>query len=845
MEAMTVLGMIGFGAGTMSGSPLLIKIDQVHVGSGTEESWLALGENETAEYSISDRTTLTLKNYSYVGKYYPDDAVGPLPEVEFGGGALHLALGSRFAASPATTDGTGTMLFLDNLSRSDSGSGAAYGGAVFGRTSSVLEIANGWFIGNTARGAEGCDGSGKGGAIYSQGTVTLSNSDFLGNVAGDAEIGPGMGGAFFGDFACIATVEGCGFSGNVAIGGRDSLSAGGGGAAVFNRGELVVRNSSFTENEMRDGDEGETSFGGGAIANQGGVLTATDVDFVQNHSIADGGAILSSTITDSDITYEGKVTVSRCTFSGNTAAGAGGAIGNGNGQLLTVTDATFSGNSAGAAGALFSANSLIENCTFTENVANKLLSNIVKLGMGGAIMTSAAEEPGSKTTILNSSFKGNSSNYCGGALFNTSGIVEMTGGEFTENTAGLGAAIYSLGGSITLTDVVFTGNTGTATTTLKSHGGGAVGLSEDAKIRFVVSSGKSLSYTGNSARGTAAVGAHDAAAGGFLFLKTNGGKSPSATFDIGEGATLTIGSANATDSAIDSIASNDSASLVTKTGVGKLVLNADNSGFRGTLDIAEGQLVLAGEKARLGGAIRVRNVAILSVSGSLTAGTGKVTSIELCGSSLLLAGGGLITEDDGAIRLSSGFLALPGEHAVADLLAETNLLVNDGAKWNEASEAELKAIYIDGTSTRYEDTFLFGIFGDSVDLNGYTVIGNSAFNLAWSGFTLCEENWFGGAWYGVYYYDPIYGNYFWHSVHGWQYFYSESTADAVYLWDYGTASWWYTDRKSYPWVFQYRFDGEQDGVSGTWYRYERGATPDRVFLDWETQKDLGEGQIAQ
>lgn len=61
------------------------------------------------------------------------------------------------------------------------------------------------------------------------------------------------------------------------------------------------------------------------------------------------------------------------------------------------------------------------------------------------------------------------------------------------------------------------------------------------------------------------------------------------TFDIADGKTLVIGNTE-NDGAVDSIAGTG---LITKTGSGDLVLNADNNDFTGEMQIENGEVTLA------------------------------------------------------------------------------------------------------------------------------------------------------------------------------------------------------------------------------------------------------------
>ena len=76
------------------------------------------------------------------------------------------------------------------------------------------------------------------------------------------------------------------------------------------------------------------------------------------------------------------------------------------------------------------------------------------------------------------------------------------------------------------------------------------------------------------------------AEGGFLYLDENAGKSASASFNISDGAILTIGAAG---SGADSIAGVSSASF-SKSGAGILTVNGDMSGYLGTLNVNAGTM---------------------------------------------------------------------------------------------------------------------------------------------------------------------------------------------------------------------------------------------------------------
>ena len=161
-------------------------------------------------------------------------------------------------------------------------------------------------------------------------------------------------------------------------------------------------------------------------------------------SITVGGvAIYNCTFKDNSIMNDGgviknvaaKLTISGCTFIGNSASGNsnGGVIYN-TAAGLTVNNCTFIGNSARYGGAIYNtgANVIISNCTFINNtvggksnggaiystasgfVVNKSVFIGNKAGYGGAIYNAA--DNNNYLTVGNSTFVGNTATTSGNAI---------------------------------------------------------------------------------------------------------------------------------------------------------------------------------------------------------------------------------------------------------------------------------------------------------------------------------------------------------------------------------------------------------------------------------------------
>src|SRR5271170_6223643 len=141
-----------------------------------------------------------------------------------------------------------------------------------------------------------------GGAIYNNGTLTVTNSTLSGNqVTNVSGFGSGIGGA------------------------------------IYNNGTLTVTDSTFSGNQATGGSQGSLGFGG-AIFNAG-TGTVTDSTFSGNQATVGGGAIENSS---------GTLTVTNSTLSGNSAASLlGGGIENGVGGTVTLKGTILADESSG------------------------------------------------------------------------------------------------------------------------------------------------------------------------------------------------------------------------------------------------------------------------------------------------------------------------------------------------------------------------------------------------------------------------------------------------------------------------------------------------------------------
>ena len=227
----------------------------------------------------------------------------------------------------------------------------------------------------------------------------------------------------------------------------DGVAANGGG--VFSMGNLTVTGVTFNNNSAL------TGHGGGGIDMFGGSLIVSDSTFTAN--VAASGAAIQD--------FYATMTVSNSVFANNSALYYGGAIDDGTANA-SVSNSTFTNNSAAIAGAINNYDGgstgglTLTSCTFTGNTATS--------GNGGTIYSSLGGN-GTGVTVTNSTFSGNQTSNAGGAIFSVvdggSGAgdtVTVSNTIFTGNSASNGGAVYNpSGGTFVLNGCTFSGNTAT------------------------------------------------------------------------------------------------------------------------------------------------------------------------------------------------------------------------------------------------------------------------------------------------------------------------------------------------------------------------------------------------
>ena len=264
------------------------------------------------------------------------------------------------------------------------------------------------------------------GRIFSIGegfTVTLTNATLINGKAD-------KGGAIYNDGSL--TLSDVKLSDNAA----DSY-----GGAVFNNGHLVVGNSVFDANDIVNRGSASVDYGGAAIYNwYDGVLTVSGSNFTNNIKNYKNGDNLVGAITTI-----GNATVSGSNFVNNSGRWGGAISATGaelrkNSSTLTVSNTIFKDNSALYAGAVYiwGSNYNIADCVFDNNTAFGKGNMTPNNNNGGALVVSQVSR------------------------FNEPITGTISGSKFTNNKAQYGGAAYFNKGFVTITDSVFENNVATA-----------------------------------------------------------------------------------------------------------------------------------------------------------------------------------------------------------------------------------------------------------------------------------------------------------------------------------------------------------------------------------------------
>jgi hypothetical protein len=422
---------------------------------------------------------------------------GPTP-VTISGMTLANAAGDGGAVAFYELEGGGSLT-LDDVDFTGNTAERGYAGALYQSSGTTLTLIDCELQNNKATETRlGLDGDG--GAIYSEGTLVLQDTQVGSTTQGNHAEG-GYGGGIYQRGGSLTLDSQSSVDGNTADDGGGGIYLNDGATLTLNGAE-VVDNLSKQNGGGVDQNEGtvtvaagahiaqntaETS-GGGLYLHEGGNLTVSGGSTIEGNQArsGDGGGIYSSVpaTVGPDVTVnlnqaegggalgggiymdgETDLTLTESTVDSNTAQTGGGGLYSG-GETTTVTASTISNNlasgAAGGSGEPSGGGILVAEGDL--NVSNSTVAgNVVE---GSTVQGAGVAFEGSSATILNSTIARNSTNGgpSGGLLAATSTTVGST--ILADNSASAGcddaggAGLQSEGHNIVETQCGFPAGTG-------------------------------------------------------------------------------------------------------------------------------------------------------------------------------------------------------------------------------------------------------------------------------------------------------------------------------------------------------------------------------------------------
>ena len=260
------------------------------------------------------------------------------------------------------------------------------------------------------------------GRIFSIGegfTVTLTNVTLINGKAD-------KGGAIYNDGSL--TLSDVKLSDNAA----DSY-----GGAVFNNGHLVVGNSVFDSNDIVNRGSASVDYGGAAIYNwYDGVLTVSGSNFTNNiKNYKNGDCLVGAVATIGDATISGSNFVNNAGRWGGAISTTGDLLEGSAVSTLTVSGSTFKENGGlyGAGIFVWGSDFTVSDCVFDKNTASGK-GNMTPNNNNGAAIEVTDTNKAIVGTITGSKFTNNKAQY-GGAIDICEGNIKITDSEFVNNSA--------------------------------------------------------------------------------------------------------------------------------------------------------------------------------------------------------------------------------------------------------------------------------------------------------------------------------------------------------------------------------------------------------------------------
>lgn len=482
-----------------------------------------------------------------------------------------------------------------------------------------------------------------------------------------------------------------------------------GGAIMHVAGTLTLDGMEITESSAAGAG---ADMGGGAVFNSGNLLV-NRTRFINNSATGasgSGGAIMN---------FAGGFSVTRGTFTGNTASRAGGAIEDRSGSGTSrLTLSTMTGNSTGPApgngGGVHitgASNLVVKGGSYTGNTAAR---------EGGALWNGAGIMVLTDVNISENTASGPAADDGGGGVFNNGGELRIFAGtNITGNVAdgasGSGGGVFNaVGGTLRVVEANISGNTA-------NRAGGGIEDASGAGTAFTVTDAtiddnEVFTSPGNGGgihiSGTGSLSVSGGSVSGNAAGAEGGGIWNNAGTTVVSGTTIdgNTASGDASDQGGGGLFNNDAG--------GKMIVNGgtviSNNTATGTAGSGGGILNTAGGALELDDVVVVKNTANRA-GGGIEDASGSTTLVIIVNSTIDSNqvftspgnGGGIHVGGDGSLSFRSGMVRgnTAGAEGGGIWIASGTLTVGQGVVFdgNEALGADPDqgggALYSNGNGT--------------------------------------------------------------------------------------------------------------------------------------------------
>ena len=558
-----------------------------------DENYINAEKSSGGAINNRDSGNLTIGNYAYFEENVSENSdAGAIHNHNYGTVNIGVA---RFISNTAGTNG-GAITNIGNFTIDDSTAqeqplnSTVLSGPTQKIKAEPTSVGT-TFVNNSAQ---------NGGALYNYGSDAVFTMKNKFELAGFGYNSAVYGGAICNNGGTVDLDNSIIFQGN--------LASSNGSAIYNNAGTVNIGNNVYFYKNGID-DTGETvQYGAGAIYNTGSdsvITIGSGARFEENYSKNDGGAIYvnSGTVNIGD----------KAEFTNNSAVRYGGVIYNTAGTVTIGDDAKFTRNESPFGSGVIYGNGI--NAVF--NIGNNAIFAENSNKTCGAIILSQATVNIGDNAVFE---KNKSLNNFGGAIISMSGKVTIGKnatfiGNDAQNYAG---AISNNGtGVITIKDgAKFIGNTANGAYSAYNCLGGAIGNYSGGTINLIANT-NNVEFTGNKH----GVGTE---------------KEESNAICTQDQGTVNLWAGSASIIFNDKIKSDDNKSTLNinkkiegyqeNDGTGKVVLNADMSGYTGTVNFYSGTIEIGENGTLFGSNNGIRNIDVDNAT--IKMANGKVANAE-------------------------------------------------------------------------------------------------------------------------------------------------------------------------------------------------------------------------